>query len=275
MPAIRASPGAPQSINMLTLEYRKAIVMTEFPIKSVDDIPLWHEVQRNLVYRQKPGFQEEQGRKEWGISWKWSPVQELLQFETGVENFYYLMTDAPECMKALMDTMHRNNLEALRIGFEACPNATVLLLTENTSSQIISPNYYRELTSPHVREYVDRAHQRGMKCVVHMCGSLMALLDCFEETGMDGIHSVTPPPVGDTHYMSVRERFGDDFVIWGRLSAQLFINKDRETILATLRGMITERLIHSPFALMVTTDEMQPTERDIRSLVGALNELNR
>ncbi len=253
---------------------RRSNHMTEFPVKSVDDIHLWHAVQENLTYRRNPDFTDEQGMTEWHIAWKWSPVQELLQFVTGVENFYYFMIDAPERMKALTGIMHARNLEALSIGFGACPNATVLRLTENTSSQIISPNFYRELTLPHVKAYVEMAHRRGMKCVVHMCGSLMALLDCFSQTGMDGIHSVTPPPVGDTHYITVRERFGDDFIIWGRLSAQLFICKTADAILDTLKEMIPERLIHTPFALTITTDEMQPAKRDIDALMYALNEWN-
>ena len=247
--------------------------MIEFPLKSVDDLPRWQYVQENLVYRKNPEFTEEQGRKCWSVSWKWSPVQEMLQFETGVENFYYFLMDAPDRMRALLDTMHRKNLEGIAIGLNACPKATVLMLTENTSSQIISPDYYRDLTLPHVRKYVEMAHARTMKCVVHMCGSLTALFDEFEATGMDGIHSVTPPPVGDTEYMAARERFGDDFIILGRFSAQLFINRDREAIRETLCAMIPERLIHTPFALQASTDEMQPGEADIQDLVNALQDL--
>ncbi len=67
----------------------------------------------------------------------------------------------------------------------------------------------------------------------------------------------------------------DDFIIWGRLSAQLFINRGKNAILNTLKEMIPERLTHTPFALMITTDEMQPAERDIYVLMEALNDLNK
>lgn len=248
--------------------------MTEYPLKTVHDIPLWHYVQENLVYRANPAFSQEAQWAPWRMNYKWSPVQELLQFETGVENFYYFMADEPDRMAALMETMHRKNLEALAIGFQACPAAKVFLLDENTSSSLISPALYREFTLPHVRAYVDLAHQHGQRCIVHMCGHLLALLDCFTETGMDGIHAVTPPPIGDTHYLTVRERFGERFVIVGRLNAQLFMGKTPDAILPYLKGMIPERLVHTPFVLLVTADEMRPSEEDVYALKEALDAMN-
>jgi hypothetical protein len=249
--------------------------MVEFPVKSITDIPLWHTVQKNLVYRRHPDFSADASASRREIRLIWSPVQELLQFVTGVENFYYLMADAPDQMRAMLETMHGKNLDALAIGYQACPNAKLLFLNENTSSQIISPDFFRQLSLPHIRTYVESAHQRGLSCVAHMCGHLTALLDCIAETGLDGIQSLTPPPIGDTHFTVVRRRFGDEFVIIGRLNAQLFMDKESSAILKLLEEMIPESLIHTPFGLWVTADEMQPSAETVYALVEALEEYNR
>lgn len=249
--------------------------MIEFPLKTTADIPRWKYVQEHTACRRNPSLGAAQGRGQWRFAWKWSPVQEMLQFGTGVENFYYFLADAPDQMRALLETMHRRNLEAIEAGFAAHPEATVFRLTENTSSQIISPKIYRELTMPHVKAYVDMAHRRRMRCVVHMCGTLAALLDEFERTGMDGIHSVTPPPVGDADFAAIRRRFGRDFTILGRFSAQLFIGRKRRQILDTLSELVPASLIDTPFALQATNDEMRPTGEDVRALVDALETLNR
>lgn len=248
--------------------------MIEYPLKTLDDIPLWQYIRENTVYRPAPEFSALERQACRVMGFKWSPVQELLQFGTGIENFYYFMTDIPESMIALMDTMHRKNLEALKIGFQTCQAATVIQFNENTSSSLISPSYYREHSLPHVRDYADLAHRHGKRFIVHMCGLLNALLDCFPETGMDGIHAVTPPPIGDTHYSTIRDRYGDQFVIIGRLNAQLWIGKRRDEILGILQRMILKSLVQTPFALWITRDEMRPGAQDIAQLNQALEEYN-
>ncbi len=248
--------------------------MVEYPLKTTDDIPLWQYIRENTLYRPAPDFSTTQLQPPRLMSFKWSPVQELLQFGTGIENFYYFMADAPEAMIALMDAMHRKNLEALNFGFQTCRTATVIQFNENTSSTLISPSFYREHSLPHVRDYADLAHRNGKRIVVHMCGLLKALLDSFPETGMDGIHAVTPPPIGDTHYTTIRELYGDKFVIIGRLNAQLWMGKPRVEILKILRSMIPDSLVHTPFSLWITSDEMPVSSTDIVNLNQALHAYN-
>ena len=50
-------------------------------------------------------------------------------------------------------------------------------------------------------------------------------------------------------------------------------NDHRVTLRKTLCAMIPELLIHTPFALQVTTDEMQPAEVDIQALIDALQDV--
>jgi len=248
--------------------------MTEYPVKTLDDIPLWNYIQKNLVFGARSDFTPEDAGKCWLINFKWSPVQELLQFDTGVENFYYFLADARDEMESLMATMHEKNLEALEIGLGLCHNATVIYLGENTSSRIISPSYYRRYSLPHIGDYTALAHNNGKRFIVHMCGALNALLDCFKETGMDGIQSVTPPPLGDTYYMTVREKFSQDFTIIGRLNTQLWVDRTDEQIFETLEDFIPERLIHTPFCLLITPDGLQPTCENVLSLTDALGKFN-
>lgn len=248
--------------------------MTEYPLKSLEDVPVWRYVNEHTVHRRNPAFTEADGAACRKMGFKWSPVQELLQFETGVENFYYFLADAPDEMTALMEAMHRRNVEALEIGLAACTGAGVFQLTENTSASLISPQYYRRYSVPHICRYVEMAHRCGKRVIVHMCGLLSALLDAFPETGIDGIHAVTPPPVGDTHYVTVRQRYGDGFAVVGRLNAQLWLGKPPEQTLALLKNMIPPTLVRTPFALWISTDEMQPAVADIANLRAALEQYN-
>jgi hypothetical protein len=249
--------------------------MTEYPVKSENDIPVWRYVREQTRYHPAPDFPGSAADSQWRILFKWSPVQELLQFGTDVANFYYFLEDAPEEMEALMAAMHRKNLDALELAMAAFPDATVLTLTENTSVTLISPALYRRYSLGHVRDYVNLAHRHGKRVVVHMCGLLDALLECFPETGMDGIHAVTPPPVGDTFFATVRARYGDGFSIVGRLNAQLWIGQPRERIRAILEELIPPSLVETPFALWASTDELSPSPDDVRRLEDAVADYNR
>jgi uroporphyrinogen-III decarboxylase len=80
---------------------------------------------------------------------------------------------------------------------------------------MISPDLYRALSLPQIRDYVDVLHAQGKKAVLHMCGHIRELLEPIRETGLDGINAATPPPIGNTSCEDVLDFFGDDFLLFG------------------------------------------------------------
>ena len=166
-------------------------------------------------------------------------------------------------------------MERLRLSLSLFPDAPVVFWNENTSSSLISPSYYRQLTLPHIRAYASLVHQHKKRLVVHMCGLLRDLLDCFILTEMDGIDSVTPPPIGDTPYNLIRDKFKPDFTIIGRLNAQLWVGKDRAGIQAIVRNMVYPELLNTPFMLSVTSDAIPDIPReDVMILYDALQTID-
>jgi uroporphyrinogen-III decarboxylase len=147
-------------------------------------------------------------------------------------------------------------MERLRLGLDLFPGADCVQWGDNTSASAVSPPFYRRFSLAHIRAYADCVHAGGKRLVVHMCGLLKDLLDCFVETGIDGIHSVTPPPLGDCPYALVRERFPADFTIIGRLNAHLWVGRTRAETRQNLRNMIEPGLLETPFALIITADAM-------------------
>lgn len=78
--------------------------------------------------------------------------------------------------------------------------AEAVILVENTSSNLTSPAVYRKYSLPQVRDFVAATQRHGKKAILHMCGRLKDLLPEIRETGLDGIHGLTPPPFGDTTF---------------------------------------------------------------------------
>jgi len=246
--------------------------ISEYPVKTMDDLDVWIYVQSHLRYvADVSWFARRDASKVTSISLPPSPVQQLLQHDMGVAQFYYFLADDPDRMMRLLDIMQERALERMGLGLSLFPCARSVYQGENTSSSMISPAYYRRLTLPHIKAYARLAHGRGKRLNVHMCGLLRDLLGCFVETEMDGIDSVTPPPVGNTPFRLVRETFKPDFFLHGRFNAQLWIGKDRAAIQSIVREMIAPELLSTPFVLAVTSDAMPDIPReDALALYDAL-----
>ena len=101
-----------------------------------------------------------------------SPVFKMLQYETGIAGFYYLMQDVPELMVEAMETMQTKQRDRYRIL--AAYDGDLVLQGENTSTSMISPDLYERYNLPQIREYCETAHASGKIEIVHMCGTLPA-----------------------------------------------------------------------------------------------------
>ena len=192
--------------------------------------------------------------------WGPSTVPQLLEFDMGTEGFYYMLQDEPALMDELISTMHRRQLRAFehlaRGPFE------VISLVENTSTTYISPDIYQRYNGPHVRDFVDAVHDQGKVPIIHMCGHVRGLLDQIKDTGLDGVHALTPTPTGDTPFELALDVLGEDQIIIGVLDPSIFISGPIEEIGPALEAIYTPRVRRSNFVLGPFADGIAvPLER--------------
>jgi hypothetical protein len=193
-------------------------------------------------------------------AWGPSTIPRLLEYDMGIEAFYYLLHDESSEMDALIRQMHKRECEAFEYLAQG-PYDTVLL-TENTSTFYISPDIYRRYNGPHVRDFVDIMHSTGKNAIIHMCGHVRGLLDQIRQTGLDGVHALTPPPTGDTPWELALDELGDDSVIFGILDPSIFISGPVGDIEPALDTLYTPRLRRSNFVLWPAADGIAvPQER--------------
>ena len=192
--------------------------------------------------------------------WGPSTIPRLLEFDTGMQNFYYLLCDHPQEMEALINAIHERELEAFEIL--ARGPCDVIILCENTSTYYISPDVYRKYNGPHVRDFVDIAHAAGKTAIIHMCGHVKNILDQIKDTGLDGIHALTPPPTGDTPWELALDVMGEDLIIIGALDPSIFVSGPVEQIAPALDELYTPRLRRANFILCPGADGIRaPLER--------------
>lgn len=184
-----------------------------------------------------------------------SPVQMLIENECGPENFYYLLQDEPALMDELMDAMFEKRKKEYEIAARLAPFRWIIPV-ENTSTTLISPKIYRKYTMPHMAEFARVMHENGKKAIVHMCGLVKGLLREIRETGIDGIHALTEPPIGDCTFCEALDALGEQTILVGTLQPAVFQSPfaKREDIFRCVKVTLTKRIVESNFILCPCID---------------------
>jgi hypothetical protein len=191
--------------------------------------------------------------------WGPSAIPRLLEYDMGIENFYYMLADHKEEVHALIETIHRCEINAFKILSEGPWDSVTLV--ENTSTYYISPDIYARYNMPHQRDFVRILKSKGKTALIHMCGHVKSILDLIKETKCDGIHTLTPPPTGNTPWEDALDILGEDLIIFGCLDPSIFIAGDISGIQRSLDVLITPRLREANFVLNPMADGI-PVEID-------------
>jgi hypothetical protein len=149
-----------------------------------------------------------------------SPFMELVAEDAGLENLVYLLSDCPDEMEALLDTMERSFDRAAEIAL-ASP-AECLMIPENLSSEMVGEEYYLRYLRPYERKWTDRIRAAGKTSFIHMDGTLRGLVRLVAETGFDVLEAMTPLPSGDMAMEELAAVVPGPTVLWGGLPGIVF-----------------------------------------------------
>ena len=239
----------------------------KYPVTSKEEINLYRQIWEKAQFVARDDSQAYEKINaviaEYGITtrfWGPSTIPRLLEYNMGVKNFYYLLCDYPQEMEALINTIHQRELKAFEILAQG--PCDVIILCENTSTFYIGPEIYRKYNGPHVRDFVQIVHAAGKTAIIHMCGHVKNILDQIKDTGLDGIHALTPPPTGDTPFHLSLDVLGEELIIIGVLDPTIFALGPVEEIASALNALYTPRLRRANFILWPAADGISvPLER--------------
>jgi hypothetical protein len=149
-----------------------------------------------------------------------SPLSALCYEWTGVQNLAYLLMDCPEKVEtalALLEEEEKPILDAV------CLLAPPLVhFPDNLSSDNLTGYYDAYMRDGH-RRRIGQLHAAGVKCAVHLDGTVKGLLPKLAESGFDAIEALTPKPAGDAAVEEMRDLAGNSGVIlWGGVPGIMF-----------------------------------------------------
>jgi len=87
-----------------------------------------------------------------------------------------------------------------------------------TDAPFMSPDAFRKLFLPNMKERIKQIHDRNMPVIKHACGNNTQLLDMFIEAGIDCYESIQKTAGMDLKWL--KPKYGKDIVLWGGVSLE-------------------------------------------------------
>ena len=86
---------------------------------------------------------------------------------------------------------------------------------DNLSSECTAGLYDKYMSSGH-RRRIEQLHAAGVKCAVHLDGTVKGLLPKLVRSGFDAIEALTPKPAGDLDIEEMQDLAASDtLILWG------------------------------------------------------------
>lgn len=166
--------------------------------------------------------------------------------------------DEPEKIKALVDIIVKLNLELIDMyaahGVNGVMGADDLGLQ---NSLMISPALWREIFKPGYAAMIKRAHERGMKFILHSCGYIIDIIGDFVEIGLDALQCDQQDNMG---IENLNARYGGKITFFSPTDIQTTLStNDPDKIRAKARELRATLGSHNGGLI----GKMYPTPKDI------------
>lgn len=171
-----------------------------------------------------------------------SPFTHLLEL-FGYDQALMALIDRPDVCERLLEVF------TAMVGMElrrkaACDVDAILISSAFAGAGFISRDMYARFVLPYEQSLSRIAHDCGQVIYTHTCGAIGDRLDLMLETGIDGIDTLDPPPLGTVRLDEAKTRYGDRLFLKGNLDA---VNEMLRADDETFRRSVLERLrIGSP-----------------------------
>jgi uroporphyrinogen-III decarboxylase len=153
-------------------------------------------------------------------------LMELFGYEQGLMN----LLDEPDKCRAILAAYTEGTAELGMLQARHGADA-VLISSAFAGGGFISPRQYEQFVLPYEKEVVGRIKQEGVPVYTHTCGDIGDRLELMAATGIDGIDTLDPPPLGSIDLEDAKRRVGDRLFFKGNLDpVNTLLKKTREEV---------------------------------------------
>lgn len=140
----------------------------------------------------------------------------IFSFNGNLEAMTYAYYDEPDLILELTDMQHRHLLRQAEMVLDFRPD--VLFLGGSGTLTLQSPQMFRQMGLPTVKEITKMAKQANVPTMLHSCGKSWELLKILtEETDLNCLNPLEKPPMGDVLLPEAKRLYGDKICLMGNL----------------------------------------------------------
>ena len=197
---------------------------TKYYVADVSDLAVVREIFRRRTYAPNPNVNQQAAAFE-GIgvpitAMPRSPFPALFADWIGVEATVYMVIDEPDEIEQTLRVIDQTNDGFFT--FLPNSNARICHFCDNLTADTMG-GFWDLYCAEYYARRVAQIHAAGKACVTHLDGATRGLIPKLVASGLDGIESLPPKPVGDITMDEMVTLMGDsDTVFWGGLPGAMF-----------------------------------------------------
>ena len=146
-----------------------------------------------------------------------SPFTQFME-RIGYENGLMALLDDPGKCKAILERFAAGAAD-LATRQAARGVDAVLMSSAFAGGGFISRPFYEEFVLPYEEQVHSAVKTAGVKAYVHTCGSIGDRLELMQASGIDGLDTMDPPPLGDTLLADAKQRIGGEVFLKGNVDS--------------------------------------------------------
>ena len=137
-----------------------------------------------------------------------------------MEEFTIVALTRPDLMHRGLEKVQRLNLAQTEAIAKALPGRLWRVVgPEYASPPYLPPNLFEEYVTRYDTPLVAAIQEHGGYARIHSHGRLKDVLDMIAATGCVGLDPIEPPGQGDVELSYVREKYGEQMVLFGNIEA--------------------------------------------------------
>lgn len=161
----------------------------------------------------------------------------ILPMPGGMEKGLLQYALNPELIQAMINFNTRWQRE--NIKFFIRPGQHGMLCEKDlgaTNASLISPEMFRQMCFPAMKEQIGRIKDSGQYTFLHSCGNTWELIDMFIEAGVDCYQSLQTDAGMDID--KLYERFDNKLTFWGGIAVEILINGTMDDVRRNVREAV-------------------------------------